>query len=233
MSLLKNLERITYLKFQSDVDTINYYARNSLRQIPISDGVQMRSVEQVKSLTMAVSHLTYNIDIFGKTMPHTFVVLNVISKPVSHVLCLFTKGKHVHNSKIAIWNKKIQKLFQGNGLMQIPNFVSVADGYKRRMDVIIWFVDVVRNGVGRVVLAIRRFIGLGILRMMRTVAIMRKILEWNELLFWSFLNEGFICRDIFMEYFLDIYGINLYFDYHNLLLSNSYCTKCIQCFSPF
>jgi hypothetical protein len=98
MSLLKNLKRITCLRNQSDVDTRNYYARNSLRQIPISDGVQMRTVEQVKSLTMAVSHLTYNINISGKTMPHIFVVLNVISKPVLHVLCLFTKGKHVSNS---------------------------------------------------------------------------------------------------------------------------------------
>jgi hypothetical protein len=61
--------------------------------------------------------------------------------------------------------------------MQMPKFVSVADGYRRRMDVIIWFVDVVRNGVGHVVLVIRRFIGLGILRMMRTVIIMRRILE--------------------------------------------------------
>jgi len=106
---------------------MNYSVRNSLRQIPTSDGVQMPTVEQVKSLIMAVSHLTYATN-FCKTAHHTFVVLDVISKLVLHVLCLFMKGRHVHNSKIVIRNKKILKFFQGNGLIQMPNFVSVAGG---------------------------------------------------------------------------------------------------------
>lgn len=174
---MKNLEGITYLKNRSDVDTMDYSVRNSLRRIPISDGVQMRTVKQVKSLIMVVAHLTC-ITNFCKTTHHTFVALNVISKPVLHVLCLSTKGKHVHNSKIAVRNKKILKFFHANGLIRMPNFVSVADGYRRRMDAIIWFVDAVLNGVGCVVLVIRRFIGLGILRMMKTVVITPRIWEW-------------------------------------------------------
>ena|SRR5208282_4276001 len=101
------------------------------------------------------------------------------------------------------------------------------------MDVIIWFVDVALNGVGLVVLVIRRFIELGILRMMRTALITRKILERIMNDCFGIFGMTYLLQEYISGGFLDIGEINSFFDYRNLLRSNPYCTKCIQCCSPF